>query len=101
MDEICVSSDSGTCELANSTEEQNPLINISTYPNPAKNKLNIVTPFNSKNSTIKIYNSIGMLVIDEKITSNTINVGELSDGMYILKLYHNNEIYSSKFLISK
>jgi len=101
VDEICVSSDNGTCELVNSIKDENPQSYISIYPNPAKDKLNILVPFKSKNATIKIYNSMGALVIDEKINSNTIDVGQLENGVYVLNLYHNNEIYSSKFLISK
>lgn len=59
--------------------------NLVMYPNPATNNVTIT---NAENSTIEIYSTVGKLVktVTSNNTMNTINVAELTNGTYIIKV---------------
>jgi predicted outer membrane repeat protein len=78
----------GINELSNTT--------MSITPNPVKNALSITT-----NETIKkvaIYNISGSLIKNIATNFNSINVSELSKGMYILVVQTNNGISQNRFI---
>ena len=65
-----------------------------TFSNPVQN---ILTLENFKNlNNIKIYNSIGQLVIETKGTK--IDFTNLSKGIYILQLHTDNDILTKKIM---
>ena len=55
---------------------------ITIYPNPATN---LITISSNKVSAVKVYNSIGQLILNEYNT-NEINVSALTNGIYILSV---------------
>ena len=61
--------------------------NISIYPIPEQNKLNIRTTHNSA-ILVKIYNSTGQLVINKTLASTYeyIDVNNLASGYYIIQV---------------
>ena len=76
----------------------NELLNISMYPNPVSDRLNI-----SAQSTIKsaaIYNLLGKKVMSLEINKNSesINVSGLDSGMYLIKYSLDNAIGTAKFI---
>lgn len=83
------------------TRMDNHLINI--YPIPAKDIIAIKLPLNSKdNANVQLFDIYGKLVENKeyKIIENTIQipVNQLSDGIYSIKLFINNLIYTYKFI---
>ncbi len=71
---------------------------INIYPNPVKDLLSIkcASPINS---TIDIYNIIGVKVksfLNDGNLSN-LNISDLKNGMYILRITSGNTIYSKTF----
>jgi len=75
--------------------------NISLYPNPFENMITI----DSKNieiQSIQIFSSIGKLVFDKhssKLSSNyKINLSNLSNGLYVIKITTNDEIISKNII---
>ncbi|MEC4050041.1 FG-GAP-like repeat-containing protein [Flavobacterium sp. SUN046] len=73
---------------------------FSVYPIPAKNSINVKTANNISMSTAQVYDLNGKLVLDTKLTNNTINVETLSKGTYILKLRDTNDKdYAQKIII--
>jgi len=74
------------------SEQETILNNISLFPNPANDELNIL--FNAQTNIdinqVLVYNSIGQLVREEEIIiknkSAIINTKELQNGVYLLKL---------------
>lgn len=69
---------------------------IQISPNPTSEWLNIVSP--QPNAKVMVYDVAGQLVMDFPVTSGQakINISGLPKGMYILKMYAGNEIYTNK-----
>jgi hypothetical protein len=68
--------------------EENKLANISVYPNPAQNDLNILNLGTTKEAFVRIYNVFGQLqkeifIEDEK---NLVSVSELKKGIYLYQI---------------
>ena len=85
-------------EEATASIDKNNLLEISIYPNPASNRLNI-----SAQSTIKsaaIYNLLGKEVMNLEINKNSesIDVSNLASGMYLIKYSIDNAIGTAKFI---
>ncbi len=74
------------------------------FPNPAQNSISISYPGNQLESvTLEILTSLGQLVCTKTITSNeTIDVSNLSNGLYFIHLKGSNlNVSSQKLIISK
>jgi hypothetical protein len=72
------------------------------YPNPANANLNIQIPntaFN-KQAEISIYDFLGKRLIIKITTQNrtTINIGKLSSGSYIVKVFANAILFTKNFM---
>lgn len=83
-----------TCNLAVDNVEKSEL---SIYPNPVKDVLNISLKSNKEENAV-VYNMEGRVVLEAKIGNgkSSINVSKLPKGSYILSLKDSN--VSSKFL---
>ncbi|PBQ32256.1 hypothetical protein CNR22_10895 [Sphingobacteriaceae bacterium] len=74
---------------------------IKLFPNPAKDYLQIETSENTFNR-IFIYNELGQLLREEELENNTLNISELSNGVYSLVLKDKNSLTVSKcFIIAR
>jgi len=100
VDDICVSTDSLTCNPTLAIQEDYFENNINIYPNPSSDKINILLPDKSKSAVIKIYNLLGELIYQEKISSAIINLSNHSAGVYIVKIQIENKIVSKKLLLT-
>lgn len=68
------------------------------YPNIAKDMIHIEgDPF----SLLEIINLSGEIVFSTTIASNSININHLQNGLYIVKIYNNNQSYQQKLIIQK
>ena len=69
---------------------------LNIYPNPASDQINVTSNFNI--TEIKIYNTIGKLIMDNSIQKRdfTINVNDLIPGVYFLELANENGITKTK-----
>ncbi len=79
----------------------NSELQISSYPNPASNYINIKT--NEIASHISIFNVNGQMVKELKnIQTNEtkFDVLDLSDGLYVLKVIVKGQAFSNKFFVS-
>lgn len=79
-----------TSEISNDKAE------LTIYPNPVKEVLNI----QSKNQIVKaeIYDTNGRILISASLKGNSINVSELSKGNYIIKLSSKDKTSVHKFI---
>ncbi|MCE3075711.1 T9SS type A sorting domain-containing protein [Chryseobacterium gwangjuense] len=78
------------------TEVSKEKDDISIYPNPVKDLLNI----QSKNEVIKaeIYDVTGRILRTTSVSNNTINVSDLTKGNYIIKLSTKDKIITQNFI---
>ena len=75
--------------------------NITIYPNPTIDKINI-TNLNNKSCQIKITDLQGRIVlIQENQTNNQINVSNLNSGIYLLQLYNNHQLLNTYKIIKQ
>jgi uncharacterized delta-60 repeat protein len=73
--------------------------NIILYPNPVKDILNITSKENIQINSIQIYNILGELVMNQsdKNSISTINVSNLSNGIYTI-IINSNKKTNAKFI---
>jgi len=83
-------------------QEQTENNKLLLYPNPAKNKITIDLQKISdlKNTYISIYNLQGQLLLQKSITQEKteLHINNLAKGMYIVKVYNNNNTMVTKFV---
>jgi len=77
---------------------------ISISPNPFQTSTTLYSSIQFESAELKIYNSIGAMVRDEKIKMHqselTIERGDLKEGIYFLQLICNDEQHMLKFIIN-
>lgn len=88
------SSFSTSCAMPTGLEEITNNINVSIYPNPATNQLNIETA--AIIESIAIYNLLGKLVQIENTAS--FSVRKLEKGAYLLKIKTNKGLVNKRFM---
>lgn len=93
---------SSACNNSTHLSSNNDISNLITvYPNPAKNYVTINTNGIVQGEyDVMIYNIQGQLVLSQRNNTNaTLNISELANGMYILKLYSGEHIGYKKLMI--
>ena len=82
-----------------STESSFSFNTVKIYPNPTSGK-DLFIKIN-KSTNVKIFDVLGKLVISNNVdsTKNKIDISLLKKGIYIIKLYQNNNILSKKLII--
>lgn len=91
---------SGVCGLATTADFQ-LLQETNIYPNPTQNELNITVGNGDLPDSYVIYNSIGQVVANVKVSSQaslTINTSGYANGIYIMKVYKGSETKTLKFI---
>lgn len=68
------------------------------YPNPTKGKLNLNTTYGLENAVYSVFDITGKRVLNDRMSTNTIDVSELSSGNYILRIINNGLIKTQKFI---
>ncbi|MBL4594841.1 MAG: T9SS type A sorting domain-containing protein [Flavobacteriales bacterium] len=84
----------GVDEIASSS------INATIYPNPFNNDLNIELTESFDNTTIKVINSVGKVVVEQKATSyiNKLSLAHLPIGMYLVIVSSNESNFVQKVI---
>lgn len=94
----------GTCTSTPTgiSEVKNNVVNLSLYPNPAKDILT-VSIANVDNATINVINALGQVVLSLKNASetNTLNVANLAKGVYFVTVTNGQQKSTQKLVIEK
>jgi len=90
----------------NNFTKENTTLEYSIYPNPSRGAFTIdLADINSGEVEIQVFNTVGAIVRTEIITPEqsrtTIDLQNLNEGLYILKIENNNNIYTERLIISK
>ncbi len=72
--------------------------NLSIYPNPSVNFVNVNLASKAKNTSYKIINITGSIVQKGRLNTAKLNVTNLSSGMYILEVYDGQKVLTTKLL---
>jgi len=82
------------------SESDSKSTEILVYPNPAKDNISIHFPSEEKEKSIRIYNSLGELLINEASNSNPVNIGvtHLNSGVYFINI---NQKFFKQLVIVK
>jgi hypothetical protein len=82
-----------------SAEQITEKANISIYPNPASDFLQISLPEFEENSFLKIINAQGQAVLVEQLfnAETKLNISELAAGSYVVRVYCGNRISNLRF----
>ena len=65
------------------------------YPNPVNNELNLSI---CDASRVEVYDLLGKMILSEVHPDSKINVSYLQQGVYIVKIFTDNECYTEKFI---
>ena len=101
--------DNATGEILNSIEKNiipvnvsqaNNSVKVKLYPNPSNGQFYMIS---NTMSTIKIYNTLGELVYSNNIPAKLteINISDLTNGTYIVKVYSNKQVTTKKIILNK
>ena len=78
--------------------------NLNVHPNPSNGMVTISGSFNAGNGICNVYDMMGNLVTSKAVNLNaetTLNLSNLTPGMYMLEISDNANVYRSKILINK
>lgn len=78
--------------------QENAAQGLNVYPNPAKN---VITVSNAAGAQISIFNLAGQQVANVNAASanQVINVSNLSEGLYVIRVANGNQVSTSKFSV--
>jgi hypothetical protein len=93
----------GTVRLATSTPEENEeeYTSLEVYPNPTKGELNIPVNGEDTHVSIVIMDNLGkqvMSIADVKAKNGTINIENLTAGIYFYTINKDNSVYRGKIV---
>lgn len=73
------------------------------YPNPNNGSFNVSISVLAEKTSLEVYNSLGQIVFEQPITTNltTVNMSELSNGVYFAKIKSNGEIVDNIRIIKQ
>jgi hypothetical protein len=89
-------------DMGSASINNNKSINFNVYPNPAQNKIEIIST--NTIETVIIYNVLGEKMLEQTVTNKKtiINISQLSNGFYFVKVAsENGETASKKIIVSK
>lgn len=82
-------------------KEHNVSSTIKIYPNPTKDKIEFILSNSSTDIKIKILNSLGQAVLEDKRTNSnkfTLDVSNYTNGIYFVEVESNQGISRAKFV---
>lgn len=85
-------------ECPTASLNENTLSNISIYPNPTDNTLNISNTGNINIETLKVIDVTGKILLEQQSNTSQIDVQKLPAGMYFLEITANGAKQYTKFI---
>jgi hypothetical protein len=76
---------------------------VMVYPNPAKEEVSVFVSSVSSHTTLKVFNTLGQLVINRVIKDNTtkIDISDLSHGIYVYRVEENETVIKQGKLVKE
>ncbi len=83
-------------DISTEIKKNEPLAHVLMYPNPAKEMLIIENA--NQNSFVMIYDITGKQLINRKLQNGQIDIRELTNGIYTIKIKTNTQEVITKFI---
>lgn len=77
---------------------ENVLIDISVFPNPLKDVLNILSQNDNPIHNVQVYDILGRLVLEEKDDFNQVDVSNLDSGVLFVKIQTTEGVVAKKII---
>ena len=78
---------------------------VSVFPNPTSDELNIQFDKSWEDGELQLFDHVGKLTISQQLSDleiqKTLQLGHLSSGVYILKIFSENQVFSEKIILQK
>lgn len=78
--------------------DKNNISGLSIYPNPSNGLVNITTSLNAE-LQVNVFDMLGKEVVNSKVLNNTLNVSNLSSGVYVIKITEEGNTATRKLVI--
>jgi hypothetical protein len=78
---------------------KNTITGLNVYPNPVSNGTLYITSSSNSEKLIVIYDVIGKQIMNTITANNTVNVSDLKNGIYIVKITEDGKTDTKKLII--
>ena len=78
--------------------KQNSISGLRVYPNPAKNNL-FISSDNNEVKQVEVYNVLGKVVLNTKVTNAPVNISAITAGVYVVKITEAGKTATRKLVI--
>jgi len=79
--------------------KQDNISGLNVYPNPVKDGNLYITSDNSSAKNVAVYDILGKQVLEAKTTDNAVNVSNLKEGAYIVRITEDGKTDTRKLII--
>ena len=78
---------------------------VSIFPNPTSDEVNIHFEDGIKDIEVQLFDQVGKLILSEQFgdsnVQETIQLSHLPNGIYLLKVFSENDTFSEKIILQK
>lgn len=69
------------------------------YPNPAVDGIVYIKTLNIGSKDITVFDVFGKIVLKDRISTNMLNIGRLSPGVYVIQVIENSKTMTRKLVV--
>jgi hypothetical protein len=80
-------------------EKEQESSNFTLYPNPAIGGIVYIKTLNNQSKDVTVYDLFGKIVLQDRISTNMLNIGRLSPGVYVIQVEENNKTMTRKLVV--
>lgn len=80
--------------------QQNSIAGLNIYPNPVKNGTLFISSENNSSKFVVIYDVLGKEVLNSKTSNSSVNVSNLKNGVYLVKITEDGKTETRKLMIN-
>ena len=81
------------------TRAFNTIDGLTMYPNPSNGNTLYFTTFANAELDIQVYDVLGKQIINSKVLNNTLNISNLNQGIYIVKITEEGKTATRKLVV--
>ncbi|MFK7049531.1 MULTISPECIES: T9SS type A sorting domain-containing protein [Flavobacterium] len=79
--------------------QEQPLDNLTIYPNPSNTGRIYITSRSASSKEIEVYDVLGKLVLQTLLNSKELNISNLNEGVYIIKIKEGDQRITRKLIV--